>query len=366
MVDGGIELSNDKPARFPTSAPLLQRVGRAAFTSSQIASAERVIKTMVSKNPQHLAELVAGLREAARRLSQECTNENISACFAFAHELSGLGKMFEKPLITVWARSLCHFLNIAYGAREDIRDVIGAHVTAIGVVASPAAAIDDNLARQVEQELDRAIAKFTAHAARGRLVRAEVNNIRPIALEPPPWRFEAAAKAIDALELEGPCSEIARYWLSLWRGDEGPLYRDFDPARLGRDVLATAIFGVHEQSLTCRVAGHLFDVAMGLNLKKCDLIALTPPTQRKRRLSNVTSFVRGAVMSGVRRFDATPAGVDDVCQEVFLPFADVAEDGARRYLMHSNWRPSRRAVLHGDQPPADFTITQSPSLIPIY
>ncbi len=155
------------------------------------------------------------------------------------------------------------------------------------------------------------------------------------------WTHENAAKALSAIDPHGFNREIADYWLSLWQSDTPPTRASFDPMKIVSHLSAVAIFEVRPgETVRCRLAGNHYRLALGFELTGLDLLALTPFAQRGERMRNATEIVRGAI-SIAQRAVLRADGSAPLFEEVVLPFADCAEDGSHRYLVHSNWRPGR-------------------------
>lgn len=153
------------------------------------------------------------------------------------------------------------------------------------------------------------------------------------------WDRSAALAAVSSLGIEGPNLRVAQYWLSLWSNGRPPKRSAFNPERL-RDVLqGIAVFDVRPgESVRCRLAGPAYKFRFGFEISGRDWLALTVPDQRQLRLERNSLTVGGAMSAGRRR-DPDRNGPSQWFSDVQLPFSDIAEDGARSYLHHSNWRP---------------------------
>lgn len=164
------------------------------------------------------------------------------------------------------------------------------------------------------------------------------------------WKLEDATLAVRALGLHGHNRHVADYWLSLWNGDRLPIRAVFDPKRLSGRMPAMSIMEVRpDEGLHCRLAGSYSRLMYGIDLTGKDILALTPAEQRAQRMRNVRSIVMGQVVvqrKPLRHDNGVVEWVEDVC----LPFADLAENGSRRYLGHTNWQPTRQ----------DWTLPSSP------
>jgi hypothetical protein len=149
---------------------------------------------------------------------------------------------------------------------------------------------------------------------------------------------ERAVDAFAKLPLSVANEKLARYWLSLWEGDTLPRRADFSPGRVREHLPGLAIFEVRAgESVRCRLAGTMLHRAVGRELTGCDWRDYTAKDQWAERLERNTVIAQGAVGVGIRH-SAMPEGLR-ITQELQLPFADKAEDGARLLLMHLDWRP---------------------------
>ena len=158
------------------------------------------------------------------------------------------------------------------------------------------------------------------------------------------WRFEDAAQKMARLGVEGLNREVAEYWLALWHGDTPPLLSSFDPFRIATHLPSVAMVEVRlRHSAICRAAGGNLRHSVGYDLTGKDVVTLVPHHQRREMMRVVEDIVLGSVVVADRPFLRGDGRVD-VIQEIALPFADPAEDGALRYLIHTNWRPTGEEV----------------------
>ena len=151
----------------------------------------------------------------------------------------------------------------------------------------------------------------------------------------------AAASAIGALELSAVNRELAGSWLSLWKGGRLPARGAVDPTRLVKFLPGLAIVELHpDDSVRYRIAGQAFRAAYGFDPSGRDLMALTPPEQRKARLARFKSFVAGTIGTSIRVVQRA-GEPDQISQDLVLPLGGRSEDGARTWLFHSTWRPAK-------------------------
>src|SRR5215469_9015402 len=161
------------------------------------------------------------------------------------------------------------------------------------------------------------------------------------------WSYAAAKRAIDSFDLSPLNSQVAAYWLSLWTDGEPPRRAQLNPEWLKEAAPGIAIFDVKPgERVTCRFAGAAYKFRFGEDIAGKDWLALTCPEQRAIRLERNTAIVLGAV-STCRRHDPDREGEDAWFTDIQLPFCNIAEDGTRSYLHHSEWRPQREELkLH--------------------
>ncbi len=148
-----------------------------------------------------------------------------------------------------------------------------------------------------------------------------------------------AANALDALRLGALNRELADCWLSLWQDGNLPTRAAINPRTLVKFLPGLAIMDIHAGGRArFRIAGKAFRAAFGFDPSSHDMLALTPPDQRKARFERCMGIVSGCVSTGIR---TTPGGPTPgfISQDVMLPLGGVAEDGARSWLFHASWRP---------------------------
>jgi hypothetical protein len=154
------------------------------------------------------------------------------------------------------------------------------------------------------------------------------------------WKFNSARAAIGSLRLEGPNMQVADYWLSLWRGDRAPQFASFDPKRLPGFQPAFAVLAVTPHvSFHCIRAGSYIQLATGVDMTGKDYRAWTTQAHVQTRLDNMTRIALGAVVCARREVARGKSFEKELVAELALPFAGVSEDGTRRVLFHTNWRP---------------------------
>lgn len=152
-------------------------------------------------------------------------------------------------------------------------------------------------------------------------------------------RRDLAMDAFANLPLSAANAKLARYWLSLWDGDQLPLRSQLSPAQMKDLLPGIGIFEVRAgESSRCRLAGTAIQRALGREIAGSDWRAYTPAAQHAERLQRNCAIASGGVGIGIRN-TATPEG-QSTTQELQLPFADETEDGARLILFHLDWRPA--------------------------
>lgn len=150
----------------------------------------------------------------------------------------------------------------------------------------------------------------------------------------------AAERCFEECPAAPEADTLARYWLSLWRGDEIPLRADFEPRKVGSLLRSLAIFDVIPgRSVHCRLAGTFIVKGAGQDITGADWLAMTPADDRPMRLSRFSDVANGAIGRGTRSARRV-SGELQLCEEIMLPFADVAPDGTRQVLTHIAWRPT--------------------------
>jgi PAS domain len=175
----------------------------------------------------------------------------------------------------------------------------------------------------------------------------------------------SAARAARCFEEcpPGPGGQrLARYWLSLWRGDALPMRADFRPKEIIDLLPSICLFDVVPgESVYCRLAGTFIVQGAGQDLTGRDWLAMTHPDERATRLARFSDIARGAIGRGLRMAKRV-SGEPQACEEIMLPFADVAADGARQVLTYIAWRPevydpTRTGVAHTGGLLSDFRLT---------
>lgn len=153
-------------------------------------------------------------------------------------------------------------------------------------------------------------------------------------------RFETAQRCFVDDRPSAQGERLARYWLSLWRGDVLPLRADFRPREVVDLLPNISIFDVvPDKSVHCRLVGSFIVEGAGRDITGCDWLALTKPEERPQRLKRFSDVARGAIGRGLRC--ATRAsGEPQNCEEIMLPFRDVGADGSLQVLTYIGWRPS--------------------------
>lgn len=141
------------------------------------------------------------------------------------------------------------------------------------------------------------------------------------------------------LRLSPPNLRMVDYWLSLSRDGALPQRDAFDPAAASDFLRGCGLFDVKPgESVHCRIAGMVLKLVFGSNVAGQDWLAITPARHRRQRMIRYSAVAQGAVGVG-RRVAVGKKGNTVSIEEVMLPFADVAEDGTRQVLVHTDWRP---------------------------
>jgi hypothetical protein len=171
------------------------------------------------------------------------------------------------------------------------------------------------------------------------------------------WKFNSARAAIGSLQLEGPNAQLADYWLSLWRGDRAPQFVSFDPKRLPGFQPALAVLAVMPHvGFHCIRAGNYIQLATGVDMTGKDYLAWTAPGDRHARLDNMTRIALGTVICAQRTVARGKRFRKELIAELALPFAGICEDGTRRVLFHTNWRPVDDENIMGLVPRAEIDV----------
>lgn len=146
-------------------------------------------------------------------------------------------------------------------------------------------------------------------------------------------------RKLKSLRLSQSNRQMVDYWMSLSEDGAIPVRSAFDPTAASELLRGCTLFDVVPgERVTCRIAGMVFKLILGSNIAGQDWLALTAPRHREQRMARYSAIAQGAV--GVARRTASSNGQDPVqIEEVMLPFAGVAEDGATQVLVHTDWRP---------------------------
>jgi len=148
-----------------------------------------------------------------------------------------------------------------------------------------------------------------------------------------------AAAAIRALHYQGANLTVAEHWLASWRRNQPPRMSSFHTGAIWQLKPAMMFCRVvRGESLTCVHAGALLRVALGFDVSNRDLLALIPEDQHAERLDWAWRITEGARTVLYRQFSSHD-GHSGMAQGIALPFAGEDDKGARRFLMHTNWRP---------------------------
>jgi hypothetical protein len=155
------------------------------------------------------------------------------------------------------------------------------------------------------------------------------------------FSFAAAKRCFDEHRAGEETDRLARYWLSLWRGDKLPVRADFKPREVAELLPSISIFDVVPgESVRCRLVGsRMVEGAGGVDVTGRNWLAMTAPSNRPERLRRFSEVARGAIGRGLR-VGRRLSGDPQFAEEVMLPFGDVAADGARQVLTHLAWVPS--------------------------
>ncbi len=155
-----------------------------------------------------------------------------------------------------------------------------------------------------------------------------------------------AAEGFAALDLALESRRIADYWLSLWEGNELPLRARFEPLHV-RDLLpGVMVMEVKPgERVRVRLSGSAINAAVGMDLTGKDLLELTPDQDRRTRLERNSQSALGNAGWSLRR-GTSPDGATWSAEEVYLPFRDCTDDGARLVLFHTTLRPNGGPVFN--------------------
>jgi hypothetical protein len=174
---------------------------------------------------------------------------------------------------------------------------------------------------------------------------------------------DAAARCFDKPRLSNEGNAVARYWLSLWRGDQLPVRADFQPKMIAPHLRAVGIYEVVPGvSVRCRLMGSGLAEGLGQDITGQDWLAFTRPEDRPIRLQRWSAVANGAIGRGLRPGHRA-SGEYQICEEVLLPFGGVSQDGARQVLFHLSWRqstydPTRTGVENVNGLSLEFSITE--------
>jgi hypothetical protein len=146
--------------------------GNTEFGPAEMSRAEQAVAKVVEQYPTLLADEVARLRAGWAIAPDKLTEETTAPIFRVAHDMAGYGQTFGFPLVTILARSLCRLLTMGDLSRNQMADVVDAHIAALHVI------IRDNLkgpggevALVLAAGLDKAIAKFNLQLGSHRVGR---------------------------------------------------------------------------------------------------------------------------------------------------------------------------------------------------
>ena len=152
------------------------------------------------------------------------------------------------------------------------------------------------------------------------------------------WDRSKALAAFETFRLSGTNAALAVYWLSLWDGAAAPARAAFNPARVRELLPAIALCEMRgDGRAMCRLSGLYLDMAMGGPLRGADMLSLVGGAERQRRAARLSGLVGGGVALSRTRY--VVGGRSFVAETLQLPFFGTAEDGARQYLSHCDWRP---------------------------
>ena len=155
----------------------------------------------------------------------------------------------------------------------------------------------------------------------------------------PAFLKSMAIDGFAALALAPESRQIFDYWASLWEGDALPVRARFEPLRVRALLPGVMIMEVKPgERVFVRLSGSAVNAAVGMDLTGKDLLALTPEDKRGERLERNSNSARGnagwCIRSGTHADGTAWRG-----EEIYLPFRDTTEDGARLILYHSTLRP---------------------------
>lgn len=175
---------------------------------------------------------------------------------------------------------------------------------------------------------------------------------------------EALRRKLKGLHLSPSNLRMVDYWLSLAVDGALPLRESFDPAAASDFLPGCGLFDVKPgESVHCRIAGMVLKLVFGSNVAGQDWLAITPARHRRQRMIRYSAVAQGAVGIG-RRVAMRETGGSISIEEVMLPFADVATDGTRPVLVHTDWRPEGEEWFEVD-PTYAVTLADNFTLVPL-
>jgi chemotaxis protein histidine kinase CheA len=112
-------------------AKLGNRLG--AFDAGAVARAEAALQAMSSQFGGWLLDELSKL-EAAHKAVQSAglAEQELEEFYRRAHDLKGLGTTYGYPIVSQFAASLCKLIDSAEGRAKAPRQILDAHVAAIG------------------------------------------------------------------------------------------------------------------------------------------------------------------------------------------------------------------------------------------
>lgn len=175
---------------------------------------------------------------------------------------------------------------------------------------------------------------------------------------------EALLSKLKRLRVSPSNLRMVEYWLSLSSDDALPRRDAFDPTAASELLRGCGLFEVKPgESVHCRIAGMVLKLVFGSNLAGQDWLAFTPARHRQQRMIRYSAVAQGAIGIG-RRVAVGETGDSIPIEEVMLPFADVAEDGTRPVLLHTDWRPEGDEWF-GVDPTYGVTLAEEFHLVPL-
>lgn len=160
--------------------------------------------------------------------------------------------------------------------------------------------------------------------------------------------LSSAVAAIAELRYSGANLVVARHWLSRWHTDLPPRRASFDVSSIMHHRPAMMFCKVvKDQSITCVSAGSFVWLSLGLHLDGKDMLAFVPESVRSAKLDWAWQVTQGAVSVLYREF-RSKNGLGAQAQGIALPFSGEDADGARHFVMHTNWHPEGNNWIIGD------------------